>query len=221
MSEVDTQTTCIPSADGATLLLVDNDSFVRRALRRMLELEGTTVVEAADGEQALRAIERDEAQLLDMVLTSLLLPVVSGPELIAVLLECRPALPVVAMSGGIELPADLPPVPLLQKPFDYEELMRAMTPLVLRSQAIRRRVQQALADAAESHVVARGQRAVARDERAKNRDLRTALMQLRERAGGPSSSAIRVITATSLSSCTRCSRTILQSPSTSAVCVPD
>jgi DNA-binding NtrC family response regulator len=194
MSKVDTQTTCIPSADGATLLLVDNDSFVRRALRRMLELDGTTVVEAADGGQAIRVVERDEAQLLDVVLTSVLLPVVSGPELIAVLLECRPALPVVAMSGLLELPADLPPVPVLQKPFDYEELVRVMTPLVLRSQAIRRRVQQALADAAESHSLVRRQRALARDQRAKNSDLRTALMELRSCHGAPSTSAIRVIT---------------------------
>ena len=51
------------------------------------------MVEAGDGEQALRLVEGDEAQVLDMVLTSLLLLVVSAPELIAVLLECRPELP--------------------------------------------------------------------------------------------------------------------------------
>ena len=104
--------------DGAALLLVEEDPFVRRALRRLLELEGASVIEAADGDQALRVIERDEAQLLDAVLTALVIPVVSGLELIAVFLECRPALPVVAMTASVELPPDLPPVPLLQKPFD-------------------------------------------------------------------------------------------------------
>ena len=114
MGKVDTQTPCFRIPDGATLLVVDDDPFVRRALRRMLQVEGTSVVEAADGEQALHVIARDEAQLLDAVLTDLAMPVVSGPELIAVLLECRPALPVVAMSALAQLPPDLPPVPLLQ-----------------------------------------------------------------------------------------------------------
>ena len=69
------------------------------------------MVEAADGEQALRVIEHDEAQLLDAVLTDLVMPVVSGLELTAVLLECRPALPVVAMSAFDRLPPGLPPRP--------------------------------------------------------------------------------------------------------------
>ena len=139
MNKADPQTTCVRIPDGATLLVVDHNPFFRRALRRTLELEGTSVVEAGDGEQALRVIEGDEAQVLDVVLTSLLLPVVSGPELMAVLLEHRPELPVVAMSGLGELPADLPPMPLLRKPFDHEELVQTVAPLVLRSQAMRRR----------------------------------------------------------------------------------
>jgi CheY-like chemotaxis protein len=65
-------------------------------------------MEAADSEQALSVIEGDEAQLLDVVLTSLLLPVLSGRELIAVLLECRPKLPVVVMSSST--PFRHPPV---------------------------------------------------------------------------------------------------------------
>ena len=42
MSVVDTQTTCFRIPDGATLLLVDDDPLVRRALRRMIEVEGTS-----------------------------------------------------------------------------------------------------------------------------------------------------------------------------------
>src|SRR4051794_21061657 len=79
---------------GATLLMVEDEAWVRQALRRMLELEGISVVEAVDGDDAIRVVERDQAQLLDIVLTDLRMPVVSGSELIAVLLECRPALPV-------------------------------------------------------------------------------------------------------------------------------
>src|SRR5690349_7230352 len=92
---------------GATLLLVDDDSHFRRVIRRLLELERTRVIEAADGEEAIRHLEANDAHRLDVVLTDLAMPVVSGSELIAVLQECRPSLPVVAMSGLDLLPADV------------------------------------------------------------------------------------------------------------------
>jgi DNA-binding NtrC family response regulator len=181
MNKAVPQTACVRIPDGATFLVVDRNPFFRRALRRTLELEGISVVEAGDGEQALRVIEADAAQLLDVVLTSLLLPVVSAPELIAVLLECRPELPVVAMSAFGDLPADLPPVPLLRKPFDHEELVRTVAPLALSSQAMRRQARQARADAAELRSFAERQRAIARDQVAKSGDLMIALMRLRRR----------------------------------------
>ncbi len=124
-------------------------------------------------------IERDEARLLDVVLTDLKMPVVSGSELIAVLLECRPALPVVAMSALDDLPPDLLPVPLLRKPFEPEALVRLLAPLVLESQAMRRRARQTRADAAESRTLAERQRTIARGQIAKSGDLMIALMQLR------------------------------------------
>ena len=146
----------------------------------MLELQRTSVVEAANGEQAIRMIEQDEAHLLDAVLADLDMPVVSGPELISVLLECRPALPVVAMSGLAQLPLALPPVPLLRKPFEPDELIETVAPLILRARAMRRRARQARADAAESRSLAQRQRSTARDQKAQNGDLRIALMRLRQ-----------------------------------------
>jgi DNA-binding NtrC family response regulator len=181
MSNVDTQTTCFHIPDGATLLIVEDDPSVRRALRRMLEPGRTSVIEAADGEHAIRLIERDEAQLLDVVLTDLRMPVVSGPELIAVLMECRPALPVVAMSASVDFPPHLLPVPLLRKPFEPEELVRTVAPLVLWSQEMRRRARQSRADAAESRTLAGRQRTIAKEQMAKSGDLMLALMQLRQR----------------------------------------
>ena len=124
-------------------------------------------------------IAADEAQLLDAVLTDLAMPVVSGPELIAVLSECRPALPVVAMSAVVDVPPDLLPVPLLHKPFDAEELIEAIAPLVVTSRAMRRRAQQMRADAAETRSLAAWQRAIARRHQVKSGDLMKALMQIR------------------------------------------
>jgi DNA-binding NtrC family response regulator len=181
MSNADSQSTCFQIPGGATLLIVEDDPSFRRALRRLLELERISVVEAPDAEQAICVIEQDRGELLDAVLTDLGMPDVSGPELITVLLECCPALPVVAMAGWVRLPPDLPPVPLLRKPFEPEELIETVAPLVLKSQAVRRWARQTRADAAESRSLARRQRTIARDQHAKSGDLMKALMQLRER----------------------------------------
>lgn len=167
--------------DGSTLLVVDDDPMVRRSVRRMLELSRVTVVEAADGEHAIQVIGRDEAHLLDAVVTDLDMPVVSGPELIAVLRECRPDLSLVAMSGSAELPRDLQEVPFIHKPFSPEQLTAVVEPLVLESQAIRERARQARADAAESRSLAARQLALAKEHHAAASEMMAALLRLRER----------------------------------------
>src|SRR3954466_10746840 len=122
--------------EGASLLLVDDNASFRRAIGRVLKLDGALLVEAGDGEQAIRILERDEEQLLDAVVTDLEMPVVSGHELIAVLEECRPDLPVVAMTG-YTLPANFrATVPLFLKPFSPEALVRELHRLVRHSQEI-------------------------------------------------------------------------------------
>ena len=73
--------------EGANLLVVDDDGGVGLALARMLNLEGAVVVVAENGEDAIDILERDKAELLDVVVTDLEMPVVSGQELIAALQE--------------------------------------------------------------------------------------------------------------------------------------
>ena len=124
-------------------------------------------------------MERDEAGLLDVVLTDLKMPRVSGIELIAVLHECRPDLPVVAMSGAHEPALDLDWVPLLRKPFEPTELVRTLEQMVLRSRAQHRRARQARADAAETRTLAQRQSKIARERRDKVGDLMAALLRLR------------------------------------------
>jgi DNA-binding NtrC family response regulator len=128
--------------EGASLLLVDDDGGVGLALARMLNLEGAVVVVARDGEDAIDVLERDKAELLDVVVTALEMPVVSGHELIAVLQECRPGLPVVAMTAytpPVTFPAAMP---LFHKPFSAHELVLTLVPLVRQSQERRRRLRQ-------------------------------------------------------------------------------
>ena len=182
MITADPQTT--PQIPGATLLIVDDDPSFRRALRRLLELEQISVIEADDGEQAIRLIENDEAHLLDAVLTDVSMQGVSGPELIAVLREYRPALLIVAMSAWDPVPPGLPPVPFLHKPFELEELIETLGPLVLMPEGIRRRARQMRADAAESRALAKRQQEIAREHQAKTGELMKAFLRLRERMKG-------------------------------------
>jgi hypothetical protein len=85
------------------------------------------------------------------------------------------------MSAALDLPPDILPVPLLRKPFEPEQLVRTLAPLVLGSQAMRRRARQARADAAESRSLAERQHTIARDQMARSGDLMIALMELRRR----------------------------------------
>ncbi len=132
--------------EGASLLLVDDDNGVGLALARMLNLEGAVVVVAGDVEDAIDVLERDKAELLDVVVTDLEMPVVSGHELIAVLQECRPGLPIVAMTAYNPPVTSPAAVPLFYKPFSPHELVLALVPLVRQSQARRRQLRQREAD---------------------------------------------------------------------------
>jgi CheY-like chemotaxis protein len=83
---------------GAAILLVDGDEVVRTLCRRSLEGEGARVVEAGDGEAALRFIQECDRQL-NLVITDLCVPRINGHQLAEVLSIFRPALPVLGMTG--------------------------------------------------------------------------------------------------------------------------
>ncbi|MBI5830866.1 MAG: response regulator [Armatimonadetes bacterium] len=91
----------------ATVLLVDDEPGVRQVLQAFLELEGLSVIEAGDGEEAL-AIALSTA--IDLVVTDIMMPRMDG---VGLLREIRtrlgPSLPVVVISGhhDARLPADL------------------------------------------------------------------------------------------------------------------
>jgi DNA-binding NtrC family response regulator len=167
---------------GVTLLVVDDDPSLRRALRRLLELEQISIIEAESGESAIRAIEGDESQVIDAVLTDLAMPAVFGHELIAVLREYRPSLPVVAMTGWNPVPLHLFRGPVLHKPFDVQDLIEVVGPLVLtRESILRQRVRQAWAHSTETLTTARRHMSMATEQRGKKGELMKSFIQLRER----------------------------------------
>lgn len=115
-----------PPEGDETILLVEDLETVRRATRAILELHGYRVVEA-DGVRMARAILGDMLTSLDLVLSDVMLADGSGPELVEELLQQRPELPVLYMTGFAStealnsrvLSAD---APVLAKPFLPSEI---------------------------------------------------------------------------------------------------
>ena len=80
------------------LLLVDDDPAVRSVGRRVLTRYGYTVLEAADGDQALAVFARERSRIAAVVL-DLTMPHKSGRDALAELKRMDPKLPVVLSSG--------------------------------------------------------------------------------------------------------------------------
>ena len=123
------------SMEMATVLVVDDESMVRALVRRMLDPEVCGVVEAEDGESALRLIERGQPAV-DAVLTDLVMPGIDGFDIITVLARHRPDLPVICMSGFASVAASRLTVPFIPKPFSLESLRAGLEPMLARSREL-------------------------------------------------------------------------------------
>ena len=129
-----------PASGRETVLVVEDDPFVRQLVDQLLSAAGYRVLVAGDGAEALLMAE-DRLADIDLVLTDVLMPEVNGVELARTLRRRRSDLPVVFMSGftgrDVALEEELAGLgPLLAKPFTSEtvtaivraELDRRLTP---------------------------------------------------------------------------------------------
>jgi two-component system cell cycle sensor histidine kinase/response regulator CckA len=112
----------------ATILLVEDDASLRRFVRRLLSDQAFRVIEASDGAEALEIASTYPGQI-DLLLTDVIMPKVNGLMLAQRLLDERPGVSVLYMSGYVEssmLLAKHPESILLQKPFTADALMAAV-----------------------------------------------------------------------------------------------
>jgi len=108
-----------------TVLVVEDEAILRMLAKRMLERQGYTVLVAASAEEALRLFEQNAS--IDVLLTDVVMPGATGPELTGRLVEWRPGLKVIYMSGHtedaiVQHGVLKPGVAFLQKPFTSESL---------------------------------------------------------------------------------------------------
>ena len=83
-----------------TVLVVEDVEGVRELTRRLLERLGYTVLLAANADEALQQFERNPS--INVLLTDVVMPGASGPELTQKLVERQPSLKVIYMSGYTE-----------------------------------------------------------------------------------------------------------------------
>ncbi len=79
-----------------TVLVVDDDDYVRKAAIRALAARGYKVIEASTGQAALRALDRTK---FDLLLTDVVMPNMDGRELVELATAAHPELKVLYMSG--------------------------------------------------------------------------------------------------------------------------
>jgi two-component system cell cycle sensor histidine kinase/response regulator CckA len=123
-----------PSQSHGTILLVEDETAVREATKRMLRKFGFKVIEAKDGEEAIRLWQSD-GDSVDVVLTDVVMPVMGGAELARILREQSPDLRVVFMSGytqGTLEPSamDEAATRFLPKPFTADQLVGTLRELI-------------------------------------------------------------------------------------------
>ena len=111
-----------------TVLLVEDEIGVRRLAKRILDVAGYQVVEAANGDEAEQLFAR-HGDSIDLVVTDVIMPGCGGPELMGRLQARAPGLRVLYMSGYTEQSVAQKTgiargLPFVQKPFTAAELVR-------------------------------------------------------------------------------------------------
>jgi CheY-like chemotaxis protein len=124
--DLDTKPQAIPHSSD-TVLVVEDEAGVRELACQFLKVKGYAVLEAKDGPEALEAAAR-YAGTIHLILSDMVMPKMSGMELVRRLKEIRPDIRVLFMSGysvysNGDPEKEFPDVPVLQKPFSSISLV--------------------------------------------------------------------------------------------------
>ncbi len=111
----------------ATVLVVDDEAPLRHYMARVMTDDGYRVLVAADGKEALALVENADSRV-DLVITDVIMPLMTGPELAAQLATQLLPPPVLFVSGSHNL-RDVPG-PMLRKPFLPDDLSTMVRSLI-------------------------------------------------------------------------------------------
>ncbi|MGO9566701.1 MAG: response regulator, partial [Desulfomonilaceae bacterium] len=113
---------------GETLLLVDDEEFVRDLGKRILRKAGYKVITASNGKEALELYGNEPGEI-DLVILDLLMPEMGGKECLKELHKIEPELKVLVASGfsaasSVDESVELGAKGFVSKPFRIEELLQ-------------------------------------------------------------------------------------------------
>jgi CheY-like chemotaxis protein len=127
-------------ADSAeTILVVEDQPATAQITRILLESWGYHVLEAHSGEEALAVFARN-GHAVHLVLTDVIMPGMNGADLAGEMLQMRPDLRIVFMSGYPSDQVNRPDAAFLPKPFNPASLSRMVRKELDRPAAVRRNV---------------------------------------------------------------------------------
>lgn len=116
-----------------TVLVVEDEPALRELAAAILDETGYHVLQAGDGHEAIAVAEAHPGRI-DLLLTDVVMPLVSGPELARRLRQLRPGTPILYMTGYTDsrlVNRGFDPLSqIIHKPFDPDELSRRSTELI-------------------------------------------------------------------------------------------
>jgi DNA-binding NtrC family response regulator len=111
----------------ARILIIDDEIGMRTVIGQALKKAGHEIVLASDGKEGM---EQHHLKPLDLIITDLFMPEQDGLETIIAFKKSFPKIPVIAISGGSVLSADMLAVAqklganeILEKPFSSKSLL--------------------------------------------------------------------------------------------------
>lgn len=114
------------------ILIVDDDALLRDALAFKLSQEGFEPELAADGK---KAIQKLESQSYALIISDIMMPFISGFELIEILREKGSRIPIIVLSSleseaSVDLALKLGAAAYISKPFKPKELLKELKSLL-------------------------------------------------------------------------------------------
>jgi CheY-like chemotaxis protein/two-component sensor histidine kinase len=107
---------------GVNVLVADDETTVRSTIRRLLERRGATVIVASDGDEAATRLRE---RTYDLVVLDVMMPKLTGYQLLPIARETQPKAKVMLMSGYTDARGgngQLEPDAFLEKPFTAKQL---------------------------------------------------------------------------------------------------
>jgi CheY-like chemotaxis protein len=112
----------------AVVLIVDDSSYQRRVIRKMVQRAGYQAMEVPDGQEALKVIP---SKVPDCILMDLIMPVISGLGVLKALAGQGSRIPVIVVTADIQESVrkqclELGARAVLNKPVNEDELLSAI-----------------------------------------------------------------------------------------------